>query len=527
VTTLRALLYADVRSFVNQLHEIRRSPTRAVMWTFFALIVAGFIVLRVVRAARRQGLPVNIFPVVDSTDVIVCGGILIFGVTLAFGSRFAGLFAHPAEARFIIDSPAKPFVATLYVQAREVVRSGGRQGLGLLYAALFYLPEHLGAGELVRDLILLVVAFMAIGATPLARQLLAKAAIPFAVAVGWILIAGAALPLAHDAAIAFQPQGTLAIAALALPGYHPGAVLLATPLVQIAAIASLLACTAALFIFVARAARDAYPELYELSMKRFNRVERLRGRFFTAASAAPATTLVKRPVSGASATGAAPGGVTIFVWRAWTEYRHTHNARATGLETALMLGGGYALARLTAFAHPELVISIASPFVTLLFLLALAKSAALGNELRRPLFWLSDTTLFERLGALAVAQSWRVIGWFELLAVGLGAGHAPLVPIVAAALTGPAAVLLAIATGYASYALFPSEVDQRGPLLFVRLILGYALLTPALVVGVLCGFLVHRAIFGFATGTATALLEAAVLIGFAAWRLDRMSISLR
>jgi hypothetical protein len=527
VTTLRALLYADVRSFVNQFREIRRSPTRAIMWTFFALIVAGFVVLRIVRATRRQGLPVNIFPVVDSTDVIVCGGIMIFGVTLALGSRFAGLFAHPAEARFIIDSPAKPFVATLYVQTREVVRSGGRQGLGLLYAALFYLPEHLGAGELVRDLVLLVVAFMAIGATPLARQLLAKPAVPFAIAAGWIGIAVAALALAHDAAVAFQPPGPLGVAALALPDYHPGAILLATPGVQIATIAALLACTAALFIFVARAARDAYPELYELSMKRFNRVERLRGRFFTSGSAMPATTTVKTPVSGVSVTGGVPSGVMIFVWRAWTEYQHTHNARSAGLETALLLGGGYALARLTAFAHPELVISIASPFVTLLFLLALAKSAALGNELRRPLFWLSDTTLFERLCALAVAQSWRVIGWFVLVAIGLAAGRAPLLAIIAAAATGPAAVLLAIATGYASYALFPSEVDQRGPLLFVRLLIGYALLAPALVVGVLSGFLLHRAIFGFATGTATALLEAAVLIGFAAWRLDRMSISLR
>ena len=526
MTTLRALLYADVRSFVNQLREIRRSPLRAIAWTFFAIIVAGFVALRIVRAARRQGLPINIFPVVDSTDAIVCGGIMIFGITLAFGSRFAGLFAHPAEARFIIDSPAKPFVATLYVQAREVVRNGGRQGLGLLYAALFYLPEHLGAGELARDLVLLVVAFIALGAMPLARQLLAKPAVPVAVTTGWLAIIVAASVLARDAAVAFQPPGPLGAAALALPDYHPGTILLATPGVGSATIVALLACTAGLFAFVARAAHDAYPELYELSMKRFNRVERLRGRFFSS-GAATATAAPKKQVRSVSTSGGAPAGVMIFVWRAWTEYRHTNHARSSGIETALLLGGGYALARLTAFAKPELVISVASPFVTLLFLLALAKSAALGNELRRPLFWLSDTMLFERLSALAMAQSWRVIGWFVLLAVGLAAGGAPPVAIMAAALTGPAAVLLAIATGYASYALFPSEVDQRGPLLFARLLIGYALLTPALVAGVLGAVLVHRATFGFAAGTATALLEAAVLIGFAAWRLDRMSISLR
>jgi hypothetical protein len=524
VTTLRALLYADVRSFVNQLREIRRSPARAIMWTMFAGIVGGFIVLRIVRATRRRGLPINVFPIVDSTDAIVCGGIIIFGIALAFGSRFAGLFAHPAEARFIIDSPATPFVATLYVQTREVVRSSGRQGLGLLYAALFYLPERLGVGELVRDLVLLVVAFMAIGAAPLARQLLAKAAVPFAVTAGWIGITVAALAIVRDAAVAFRPRGPLGASVLLLPAYHPGAILLAAPSGQIAAIAALVTCTAGLFIFVARAAHDAYPELYELSMRRFNRVEHLRRRFFTSGLAMASAKTTERSVSMA---GAAPAGAMIYVWRAWTEYRRTHDARSAALETGLLLGGGYALAQLTSLAHPQLVLSVASPLVTLLFFLALAKSAVLGGELRRPIFWLSETTLFERLCALAVAQSWRVIGWFVLIAIGLAAGRAPLLPVIATLTTGPAAVLLAITTGYASYALFPSEVDQRGPLLFVRLVIGYTLLSPAILAGVIFGFLARRAAFGFAAGTATALLEAAVLVAFAAWRLDRMSISLR
>jgi hypothetical protein len=524
VTTVSALFYADLRSFVNQLHEIRRSPARAIMWTFFALIVAAFIVLRIVRAARRQGLRVNIFPVVYSTDAIVCLGIILLGISLAFGSRFAGLFAHPAEARFIIDSPATPFVATIYVQTRELVRSGGRQGLGLLYAALFYLPEGLAAAALARDLVLIVVAFTAIGAVPLARQLLAKAAVPLVVSAGWVSIVVGTCALVRDAVVAFHPPAPLD-ALTRIPDFHPGAVLLASTGVQVSTIVLLLAFTAVLFVFVARNARDAYPELYELSMKRFHRVERLRGRFFTATATAAGANVPARRTR--STSGAAPAGVAIFVWRAWTEYRHTHDARSTGLETALFLAAGYAAARFTAFAHAGVVISIASPFVTLLFLLALAKSAALGAELRRPLFWLSDTTLFQRLCALSVAQSWRVIGWFVLAAIGLAAGGAPLLPILATSLTGPAAVLLAIATGYASYALFPSEVDQRGPLIFVRIILGYVLLAPAVVAGMVAGYFDRALLFGFAVAAATALLEGAVLIGFAAWRLDRMSIALR
>jgi hypothetical protein len=526
VTTLRALLYADVRTSINLLKEIRRSPARAIMWALFTLFVAAFIVLRVVRAVRRESLPMDLFPAAYTTDAMVCAGFILFGVAVAFGSRMAGLFAHPAEARFIIGSPATPFVATLYVQARDVLRGGGRRGLGLLYIALFYLPDRLDARTLAGDIVLIVVAFTAIGAVPLARQLLAKPAVPFALAAGWVVIAIGVLALVRDAAVAFRPPAPLGPAALLIPDYHPGAILLAPASAQIATIGALLACTAALFTFVARAARDAYPELYEFSMNRIQRAERLRGRFFTSGAAAVRTPVRSAvPVRG-TATAGAPPGALIFVWRAWTEYRRTHDPRSTGLETALFLGAGYAVSRLTAAADPDILLAVASPAITLLFFLALMKSATLGNELRRPIFWLSATTLFERLCALALAQAWRIIGWFVLFAIGLAAGRSPLLPIVLTVAGGPAAVLLAIAVGYASYALFPSEVDQRGPLFFVRFFLGYALLSPAIVAGIVTGVLVRAPVVAIGVATATALLEAAVLIGFAAWRLDRMSISL-
>jgi len=193
----------------------------------------------------------------------------------------------------------------------------------------------------------------------------------------------------------------------------------------------------------------------------------------------------------------------------------------------LLLGAGYAVSRLTSAADPELLFAVVTPAVSLLYFLALMKSAALGTELRRPIFWLSGTTLFERLCALALAQAWRIIGWFVLFAIGLAAGGAALLPIVLAALSGPAAALLAITVGYASYALFPSEVDQRGPLFFVRFFVGYVLLSPAVVAGIVAGIFLRAPALAVAVATATALLEGAVLIGFAAWRLDRMSISLR
>jgi hypothetical protein len=522
VSTVGALFYADVRSAINQLREIRRSPLRALLWGAFAVFVAGFIVLRIVRAIQHTRLPLNIMPPVESTDAIVCGAMVYFGFSLAFGGRLAGLFANAAEARFIIASPATPFVATLYVQTRELLLRSSQRGLGVLYAGLFYLPERLGPGTLARDIVLLVAGFIAISAVPLARQLLLRPVERLAVACGLACIAGGVLPLLRDAAVAFGNSTQLGNALLALPAWHPGVVLRAGAGAQWAALAILIASTVVLIALVARAAQDAYPELYELSMRRLARTERLRNRIF-ASAAAPA-----RDIRATSNSGArAPAGVAIFVWRAWTEYRRTHDARSTGLEAASLLIGGYAIARLSAAADSEAVVAVASSLANVLFILALARSAALGPELRKTLFWLAAPTLFERLGALAVAQSWRMIGWFVLFAIGLAVGRAPVPAVLGAAVAGPAIGLFAIATGYASYGLLPNDADQRGPLLFVRWVLGYVLVAPAVTAGIAIDIVLHEATTAIAAGSITALTEAALLITFAAWRLDRMSVLVR
>lgn len=524
MTTLGALFYADARSFVNQLREIRHAPGRAILWLFFALVVAGMIVLRTLRAAHGAGLPNHAIGNAFVVDMLACGGILAFGLVLTAGDRYAGLFAHPAEARFIIDSPATPFLATLYVQARQIVRGGARQAIGLLYIAVVYLPATLPAANLVRDLVLIGVAASLIAAIPLVRQLLPPPFVPLATGAGIACICAALVPPLRYGAIQFSgalPQAAQLVPYL--PAWHPGRILLAAAGAQYIAIALMVLGTCALFAYVALAARDAYPELYELSMKRIARAERLRARPFAwatmRATSAPARTELL--------TTGAPPGVAIFMWRAWTEYRRTHSVRTTSIETALALGAGYALARLTQLADPEMLVVFASPILNIVFIIAVARSASLATELRRPLFWLSGATLFERLCALGVAQGWRLIGWCALGGAGLAAGGASAPLVAAALLAGPTAVLLAGAIGYASYAILPSDVDQRGPLLFVRILLGYVLIVPPIAAGITIGVFEHAALFALTVAAAVTLLEAAVLIGFAAWRLDRMSIALR
>jgi hypothetical protein len=331
------------------------------------------------------------------------------------------------------------------------------------------------------------------------------------------------LPLLRDAVTTFAPASAAGNIIARLPAFHPGRILLAGAGPQLAAIAVLLACTSALFVYVARRARDAYPELYELSMKRIARTERLRGGIVMAAL----HRTPRAPERSESLARGAPPGVAIFIWRAWTEYRRTNSVRSTSIETAILLGGGYALARLTAATEPETVIALAAPFVNIAFIIAFMHSASLASELRRPMFWLSSATLFERLCALAIAQGWRIIGWCLLGGIGLAAGHAPAPIVVACWIVGPAMVLLAGAIGYASYALLPFDVDQAGPLRLFRLLIGYALIVPPIAAGIAFAIFERATVTALAVAGATTLLEAAVLIGFAAWRLDTMSISLR
>ena len=526
MTTLRALLYADGRAFVNQVRELRRSPARAILWLVFALLIGAFVVMRVERAAGGAARPGHLLPEQIPSDLIVCGAIAFFGWMVTAGGRFAGLFANPAEARFIIGSPASPFVATVYVQARQMAFGSARQAYGLLYITLLYLPASLPAATVIADIVLVLIAFLLIAAIPLARQLLPARLVPFAQTLGPIVFILATLPALRDIAAAFGPATPAGRVLLRLPAWHPGAILLAPAYVQLVAIVALLGCTALLFAYVASLARDAYPELYDRSMKRFARAQRLRGGVVAAMASRSARAAASR-VALDSATGTAPSGVAIFVWRAWTEYRRTNSARSTALETVLFLVIGYVLGRFAQTTDPELLIAVVFPVINTALVLAIMRASSLTTDLRRPLFWLSGATLFERLSALAVAQSWRMIGWFVLAGIGLAAGHAPVPAVFAALITAPVTVLWTAAIGYASYALLPYDIDQTGPLLLFRLLLGYVLFIPPAALGFAIAVGAHATILALASASATVLIEAAVLLGFASWRLDRMSIPLR
>ena len=519
MSTVRALLYADARSLFNFAREVRRSPGRAIFWLMFVIGIVGFAVLRFTRHASPA-----LFRPQITTDVLAGAGIMLLGNAIASGGRYAGLFANTAEARFIISSPSKPFVATAYVQVRELIKTSLRTSIGLFYAVLFYLPASLGPLAIGGDLLLVLCLLMVTAALPLPRALLRPQFAPLAIGAGIAIAVVGAAPIVRDFARGLPP-GPWNTFVLRIPEWHPGTIMLRASAAQGITIACALMLTAALFALVARVANDAYPELYELSLNKIQRTERIRnrlsGRFANKAKA------VSPVVS--SGRERAPAGVLIFVWRAWTEYRRTTSPRFSAIEFVLFAAVGFAAGRISTQSDDaaEIILSIASTLGNLLFILALMISARISTELRRPLFWLSDATLFERLCGLAVGAGLRPILEFAALAAGLLAGNAPLAGTIGAVLLGPSGVLLAIAIGYASYGMIPFEADQRGPLMFFRLLAGYILLVPAIAGGIGAGMLAGNALAGVIGAGTAALLEAAVLIGFASWRLGRISVAPR
>ena len=520
MNTLLALVYADARTFVNQMRDIRRHPVRALMWAAWILALAGLFVFRLIRTSRHTHSYFNTgirAEDVVQADFAVGIAIALFGSVLVSGNMMAGLFAHIAEARFIIGSPASPLIATLYIQLRELARRGARTLITTGYFLLVYLPRDIGPAAFARDLAFVMMAYATIAAIPLPRRLLHGAGAAGAMVVGSIVMLLAAVPIARDALTSF-PTHLSAQVVPYLPEWHPGMVLFEPPTLRsLVVLAAMAAITATAVIALARAARDAYPELYALSLERFMRVERRRQRRLGGSFGRSRTAL---PVRGATGTSRVPGGALVSVWRAWTEYRRKNSPRSTALETSVLLIAGYLLGRIEG-RNIDFLASVGFTLGQVLFVFAIIATSRLGAELRRPMFWLSGTTLFERLGALALAESWRPIAWSVLAGIGLAAGGAPALIVTGAVFAGPACVLLSTAVGFMLFSLLPNDVDQRGPLMIVRWILSYVFVAPAIAGGVLAGIALNSGFAGLLAAATAALLEAAVLVGLASWKLDR------
>ena len=503
---LGALFYADWRTFINDFRRVRRSPGRIAIWAFYALSLALYFVSRALYHNVPSGRGAS--SDIARADYLACALLGAIALSLAFGTGPIGIFRTRAEARFIVGSRIRAPVSIVYLQARQSLGRALRYVSSVLYFGFLLGPRHLEPLGVLTDFALVVALLAAAAAINVPRRLASR---PWAIAcmiAGIPLALAATAPALRDGLLVFPSSSHIVEIRRILPHLHPGTMLLApNPLWLIAA----LALTATAIAVLASAGRDAYPELFALSLAGIDRSEALAMRLGRAkAVVAPRPVVVRLP---------APPGVLVIVWKSIVEFRRSHRTiRTVALGAAIWLALGFALARFTGddIARLAAALSAAGLF---LFIASIAATAALATEVRRPLFWLSTATLFERMLALLAARIWRVTLTFELITAGFVAGGGVPAGALATGIVLPAFAVLMTSIGFAAYALVPNASDERGPGSGLRLAVAFVLLIPVFAIGGIAGVF-FGALPSFAAMTLFMLAEAFTLVGAATWQID-------
>jgi hypothetical protein len=512
VTALRAFLYADWRASVHGFMRGVRSPGRIAVWTVYVGLLGFLVWSRVFFTRGYLRSSVGNIDVIRA-DFFICALLAAIAYSLAGGRGAIGIFRSRAEARFIIAAPVPAPLAITYLQAREALALGVRLLFSFMYFILLFGPRRVGPVTILADLVLLLALASAAAAVVVPRRLAPR---PIGIActfVGVPLGLLALAPVLRDAVLNAPvplPAAVVDRVASVVPAWHPGHVLLepnAGWLLAVLAVAGLAIAV------LASAGRDAYPELYALSIARIDRLERWRRP--RRASASPVIMRGRSP-----ALVPAPAGVLVFVWKSGIEFaRQTRPAYVVGAALLWCLAG-FAAARFVALGEAALFATLVGVATNVLLVVGIGATDAIAGEVRRPLFWLAQAGLFERLCALALARIWRTIATLELVAVSFALGGGKLGDTLVVAIGLPALVTLLAGVAFAAFALFPSTADRHGPVAALRLVVSVLLLIPPFVLAIVSAVAFDAAPVGLGAAALLALIEAGALIGVAAWRLD-------
>ena len=266
-----------------------------------------------------------------------------------------------------------------------------------------------------------------------------------------------------------------------------------------------------------RTARDAFPELYELSQAHIDFRERLRKRALFSVDTNPLGT--GRPTTAAPiATRRVPGGLGVLVWKAWLEFGRTSSLRTRLIGTAALFAVGLLAAFIERTAPAVLPSALSGAGITFIAI-GLGSAQRLAGELRRPLFHLASPTLFERLTAMTVVQAG--ISWLRgaIVVLGAVAGGIDWRFACAALAVMFCAFVLLVAAGFALFSLWPNAVDRRGPLALVRTLVLVIVVVIAIGIGAVTAILTNP-LAGVSAGCVVALGGTAALLGLATWRIS-------
>jgi hypothetical protein len=504
---LRALAYADWRAFLNGLRELRKSRARMFSWGMFGLFILLFIGSRVYFHTTMQSSDIV------QTDYIVSGFLTFFFLSIVTGIGTIGLFRSRAEARFIIGSPVPPLLAVPYLQLRDALVQSWNVLFRLAYFFFIFAPRSLNGGQAVMSLLLALAGMTALTTVVLPRRLAPQPLRILAIIIAIPLAIVSAEPAIRGLIFQLHPSPELlAFAFRYLPAWHPGQIVLHPSIIWIGAALGVAACAA---IALMLCSRDAYPELYALSMSRLDATERLLARRNGTAQPTPRKQRAFRSSQGRYA----PAGLLIFVWKSFVEFRRFATGRTAIIVFVLILGAGFA----SSYFAPDAL------FYTMLINLSLSGAiivsargaASLALELRRPLFWLSHGSLLQRLAAICAGRLLQpaISGAAFVIGIALAGKSPDRVLVIGLGL--PAYLLLMQSIGILIFSISPRAIDQKGPLGGLRVLLAFVSFIAPGVVYALVAWAGHGSILtSVLAADATALAEAAAYLVLAAARLD-------
>lgn len=217
-------------------------------------------------------------------------------------------------------------------------------------------------------------------------------------------------------------------------------------------------------------------------------------------------------------------GSWAIAWKEWIAFARSPGMQRTFYTGVLCsAGAGWFFGTMSARSKSpgEEALSLASTAtITLILFIAMGSAVGLGADLRKPLWWIGRDPLWKRLYAWTCGTSWRlgaviyagILTWaIAMRSPALGFFGIPIAVAV---------VIHLRAVGLVIYSLFPSTIDQRGPLAFVRALLTYVLAAPPIIVGAVYAVVWHAFPIAASIAILLALLESFLLVLFAAARIS-------
>jgi hypothetical protein len=509
---MRALVYLELRYAAHQVAAILRSPLRIAIWVPYTLLI-GFFAWSRLFEHHGAYVSVDVQPALATT----IGGLYLamLGATIGFaaGGRVA-LFRSGAEAVLFSNAGIRPLTISIWLQLRKLASSWTRWLGGFVYLFAIAAPHDTRPFAVIRAFLAVSLALAAQMTIELPVFLLSRGKLREPLRFGGWTMAG--IGGLFGVAGVFGPRFLRPF--FQTLGFDPGNAVNALLHGSTFGTIGLALLVAGLVASIAVLGDDAMPELYAASQNTLGsqrrRSKHARQRF-VATKSGDASRI--------------PPGALALLWKDWVGFRRGRGVFRLwiiGCTCWAACGAGVAFGALQ-WSDPTPLYTLAATTGLLVLVLApYSASIGLAADLSKPLFWLSRSSLRERLAAWTFGRAWRggvSLGLAPLVA-GFASENAPL-----ALISIPVTIMMfwsLQALGVGLYAIFPNPVDSRGPVMLLRLFVTGLFVFPAALVAtlsLLSGSGPYLAALGFVLVLA---MGGWLVIEFAAFRFREYGASL-